>query len=96
MPALNIVVATPGRLLQHLDETAEFDVGGLRVSVVALVWHALFVIVALFVTVGMRLQRTRMTLLLCVQSFTTHVTQRHRFLFSTRLTDAPILDFCRR
>jgi ATP-dependent RNA helicase DDX10/DBP4 len=28
-----VVVATPGRLLQHLEQTAQLDVGGLRVLV---------------------------------------------------------------
>lgn len=28
---MNILVATPGRLLQHLDQTASFDCGSLQV-----------------------------------------------------------------
>ena len=33
LPHMNILVATPGRLLQHLDETPYFDVGRLQVLV---------------------------------------------------------------
>ena len=30
---MNVLVCTPGRLLQHLDETAGFECGGLQVRV---------------------------------------------------------------
>jgi ATP-dependent RNA helicase DDX10/DBP4 len=30
---LNVLVATPGRLLQHMDETPGFDAGSLRLLV---------------------------------------------------------------
>jgi ATP-dependent RNA helicase DDX10/DBP4 len=30
---LNILVATPGRLLKHMDETAGFDASGLQILV---------------------------------------------------------------
>lgn len=31
--SLNILVATPGRLLQHMDETAGFDCSGVKILV---------------------------------------------------------------
>ena len=30
---MNIIIATPGRLLQHLDETSDFDASNLKVLV---------------------------------------------------------------
>ena len=33
MGRMNILVATPGRVLQHLDQTAEFDIGNLQMLV---------------------------------------------------------------
>lgn len=30
---MNIIIATPGRLLQHLDETSNFDASHLKVMV---------------------------------------------------------------
>jgi ATP-dependent RNA helicase DDX10/DBP4 len=30
---MNIIIATPGRLLQHMDETSEFDWGNLQILV---------------------------------------------------------------